>query len=555
MIKKLQNTVINFIKSCGYATVKTSVFLAVVFFGCLFSFLAGWLLKPAPKKVGGSEYQEIAATPSDAARSEGLTKTPTFLFPPVAIYSDTEPANAVMMQPDHLNLAWLYEEGDDTSQPSDSMAGKLYKNLAFMDAQWISGIYDLYNYTPEQAAALLGLSVDAVTAPSGVIEDFKNIEIQFYNGDGQKANGVSNVRSIISMASTLHYYGALITMEDLEFYASKLWENSHDYKVYMDDVYYCDDSCLLEKEMGNVEEEATNDSTYAADMTGNGANAAQVTEATIDINQPGSNGQTQTSDNDGPEQVSDASSGSGEELDFLCPGHVDLSIHIIIKGISESANLYEADLVQTSLRYSGGNWHGWNETTKGWVDALNSQDWYGLYGINTSDLLMSNPLTSAEIDIYMELLPDDASPLRKAFVKYALSSVGKIPYYWGGKPSAPGYTGNEFGSVIRPDEDGRFLRGLDCSGWVNWVYWSVTGRGLGAESTGTLINSGSPISKSALIPGDICIRTGPVGHVVIFLGWTSEGKMLCIQETTGSANNVEIGIVASDWHSYRRIID
>lgn len=92
---------------------------------------------------------------------------------------------------------------------------------------------------------------------------------------------------------------------------------------------------------------------------------------------------------------------------------------------------------------------------------------------------MKGLLNSREIEQYMGLVPEDASQQRKDFVRYALTSVGKIPYYWGGKPSAPGYTGNSFGSLTVPDEDGRILKGLDCSGWINWVYWSVTGRGAG----------------------------------------------------------------------------
>lgn len=109
--------------------------------------------------------------------------------------------------------------------------------------------------------------------------------------------------------------------------------------------------------------------------------------------------------------------------------------------------------------------------------------------------------------------------------------------------------------MVSPDVDGRFLKGLDCSGWINWVYWSVTGKGLGAESTSTLLSSGKAISKDQLQPGDICIRTGSMAHVVIFLGWGEDGKTLCIQETSGNINNVEVGINNSEWQSFRRIID
>lgn len=60
----------------------------------------------------------------------------------------------------------------------------------------------------------------------------------------------------------------------------------------------------------------------------------------------------------------------------------------------------------------------------------------------------------------MVRLPDDLSENRKKVVKYALESVGKIPYYWGGKAAYAGYDKNGFGTVVSPDYKGRVLRGL-----------------------------------------------------------------------------------------------
>ena len=71
-------------------------------------------------------------------------------------------------------------------------------------------------------------------------------------------------------------------------------------------------------------------------------------------------------------------------------------------------------------------------------------------------------------------LPADLSDTRRELIRYALSSVGKIPYHWGGKASRPDYNGNNFGTLVPADTEGRILKGLDCSGWINWVYWSVT---------------------------------------------------------------------------------
>lgn len=92
-----------------------------------------------------------------------------------------------------------------------------------------------------------------------------------------------------------------------------------------------------------------------------------------------------------------------------------------------------------------------------------------MYGLASSEFALGNPLTPAEIASYLDLLPEDLSPERRAVITCALNSVGKIPYYYGGKPSTAGLSGNHFASVTSPDYKGRILSGLDCSGWVNWV--------------------------------------------------------------------------------------
>ena len=609
--KTMRDIIQNFLKL--FHTYKQSIYktcaLALVFLaGCFLSFTMGRRLgqrslppAPEPSAIG---------TPSTA---ETLNGTPHFEFPPSASYSDATPSNAVLMSPDILNLAYLYEDGADTSQPSYSYAGRLYDQLAGLDAKWSSGIYDLYHYTPERLAALLGLPVETVTTPSGVIPEFKNVNLQFLDGDGQACGSTSNAKSIVSMANILYYHGILNDAGQLKAYVSDMWEASHGYSVHMGEIYYCDGSCLEHEEISTDvaaasdtsmvpaasesgeaadheqsadesspssseaeedvgAEQAASDAGAAdktGEMTDHAATAAsgQTTNnaATAASGQMTDHAATSASDSNhnskGPgetisaeaEAAPDTTDGTGIPVN-PCPGHIDFSINITVKGITEANGLFQYDQ-QAGSAAGQGNWKGWDEPAMEQVRYLSGQDWYQTYGINTTDLFVRNPLTSAEIDIYMTMVPENTSQQKKDFIRYALSSVGKIPYYWGGKPSSPGYTGNDFGSVTAQDEDGRFLKGLDCSGWINWVYWSVTGRGLGAASTGTLVSSGRAITKDQLVPGDICIRTGPSAHVVIFLGWAADGQMLCIQETSGNVNNVEVGIAASDWQSYRRILE
>lgn len=650
-----------------YQIIRGSGLILVLGAGCYISYTAGQHSRSIPVHT--------LATPGNASMETVVQATldgsPQFAFPPYVSGSQATPANAGLMSLDLLNLAYLYEYGADTSDPSFSYAGRLYSHLSEMDAKWSASMNDLYNYTPERLAVQMGLPIQAVTAGSGIIPEFTKVNIQFLDGDGHATSHTSNARDIIAMANTLYYYGVLNNMDELEAYADKLWKDSHHYTLHMGDIYNCDGSCRKADETpaettgssqaenqetvstdgpgnasgpgaaaesggaevnsdvsaaedsaarGSAEEKApigadtpaggasisagvsaaedaliagggTAAGSAAAGSTAAGAaaesaaaDAASAMSSKADTTQPGNaigpaDGDTGSDDTvlsekpyqkpgsskhtglptEQPGQASGEAMDSGtaanaQSDDSPCPGHIDLSITIEVKGTSESNGLFPVDTAHLNGEKPSG-WQGWNKTAMEAVRAMCVRDWYEEYGINTADSIFRNPLTSEDINGYMAMVPENVSQIRKDFIKYALTSVGKIPYYWGGKPSKPGYTGNDFGSIISPDEDERFLKGLDCSGWINWLYWSISGHGLGAESTGTLLSSGTATTKSQLIPGDICIRTGSRPHVVVFLGWAEDGQMWCIQETSGNINNVEVGVTTGDWQSYRRILD
>ena len=591
---------IQVIKKYKRGILQCSALAVTVVCACAMSYMAGRysgrLNAPA---AGSSEGGAVETTSQYIDLAPG---SPSFLFPPGAACRDATPSNADMMDSQVLNLAYLYEDGADSTDPADSYAGRLYDLLALKDASWISGLYDLYNYTPQQLAALLGLPETAVTSPSGIIPEFRNISVHFVNSEQQETGSTSNAREIISIINTLHYFGILKDMKTMEDCADKLWNASHKYSVRIGGIYYCDGSCLDEAADGRRDAdesgtEAAGAETAGAVVAGSQTAGAEAVEATVagsettgaEAVEAVAGAETVGTAATGTDAVesgaavgepvgsmaasaeaeaetaavasfSDASSvGSGDsdtgpaDGSRTCPGHVDCTVLAVVKGTAEADSLFQAADTLEAVKASG--WTGWNADTRNMAGALLAQDWSQEYGLYTVDYPVKGLLNSQEIELYMSLVPEDASRQRKDFVRYALTSVGKIPYYWGGKPSAPGYTGNGFGSLTVPDEDGRLLKGLDCSGWINWVYWSVTGKGLGAQSTGTLLGCGSPVARDELLPGDICIRFNPMAHVVIFLGWTAEGNMLCIQETTGNSNNVEVGTVTSNWESYRRILE
>ena len=611
---------IQVIKKYKREILQCSALAVTVVCACAMSYMAGRysgrLNAPA---AGSSEGGAVETTSQYIDLAPG---SPSFLFPPGAACRDATPSNADMMDSQVLNLAYLYEDGADSTDPADSYAGRLYDLLALKDASWISGLYDLYNYTPQQLAALLGLPETAVTSPSGIIPEFRNISVHFVNSEQQETGSTSNAREIISIINTLHYFGILKDMKTMEDCADKLWNASHKYSVRIGGIYYCDGSCLDEAADGrrDAEEsgteaagaqtagvepadaviagsEAAGAEAVGAAVAGSETAGAEAVEATVAGSE--TTGAEAVEAVAGAETVGTAATGTdavesgaavGEPVGSMaasaeaeaetaavasfsdassigsgisdtgpadgsrtCPGHVDCTVLAVVKGTAEADSLFQAADTLEAVKASG--WTGWNADTRNMAGALLAQDWSQEYGLYTVDYPVKGLLNSQEIELYMSLVPEDASRQRKDFVRYALTSVGKIPYYWGGKPSAPGYTGNGFGSLTVPDEDGRLLKGLDCSGWINWVYWSVTGKGLGAQSTGTLLGCGSPVARDELLPGDICIRFNPMAHVVIFLGWTAEGNMLCIQETTGNSNNVEVGTVTSNWESYRRILE
>ena len=248
-----------------------------------------------------------------------------------------------------------------------------------------------------------------------------------------------------------------------------------------------------------------------------------------------------------------------------CPGHVDLYVKVTIYGFEDAKGLRTVALsaddqdeneatksLDAALARNG--WNGWTEEQMGYVQKLISQDWFKTYGLSISTINPKQPLTEEEISKYLSSLPEDISDERKAVIKFALTSVGKIPYYWGGKASAASYEKNGFGRVIEADYKGRVLRGLDCSGWVQWVYWSAIGNRLnGASSTATLIGEGQKIKRSELQPGDIIVRVGADSHVVMFLQWAGNGNMIVIHENSG-ANNVSVSEVTANYPYYRKLI-
>lgn len=510
------------------------------------------------------------------------------------------------VRPDTLNLVYEFPEGADGSNVLNSIMGEIYQELEIMDQNWLENIYNLSGMTPEQMAQTLGRPVETVRGSydprnanqnkedpaTWKIEDWKRIQITILDGEQTQAQGDSNVKKILSMANVYSYYHDYRDKELFLEYAKELWNASHSYTVTMSDVYYCD-GCLdkteeeeLEEEIAQMESEERNgfgqgnDQQEAQPISQETAGISETSAAVVSAENTGSpeelgdvpqeviysqSAVSTASEMSGPgvriqelenqeatEEATEAAAEEVQEETYLCPGHIDLNITVHIMGAEDEESLYRLDSRGNTATE---NWPEWTEETRGYVNSLMAQDWYGEYGLTISDISLQPPISSEQIDAYMADLPEGTSQERKNIVQFALESVGRIPYYWGGKPVTKGYLGNMFGTVTEPDHAGRNRKGLDCSGWINWVYWSVTGECPTQEGTSGLIRCGTGIPRSQLQPGDIVVRTGSNAHVIMFLNWTADGKMRCVHETSGAFNNVVVSEMDANWKYCRNLLD
>ncbi|GLC79765.1 NlpC/P60 family protein [Lacrimispora brassicae] len=459
-----------------------------------------------------------------------------------------------------FNLAFLYGEGDSQEK---SLGTEAAEALSRKDSEWLASIYQLANESPEQVAKSLGLPSDSLKGLS-----FHKIDITFYDEKGKQISPQSNIQEIMAMANTYFYYTAPEDYDAFINYAAKLWESSHSFQYSISQVYDCGGS-LEERPDASPQEQTA---TPAQAETGSIPESSEATETTLsNTDTAGStekSKETEPSKEIGPgialQEAAAAEAEASEteapaeteaSLPSVCPGHVDLHVKAVISGLSDpKKGLFALDTLGNEAKAEG-DWQGWTEENKIYALELAKQDWTECYGLTLSPSFITNPLSYEEIDSYMDRLPEGLSEDRRKLIHYALSSVGRVPYYWGGKPGSAGYEKNYFGSLVSPDEKGRSMKGLDCSGWVSWVYWSALNKRLSWESTGGLVSCGTSAQRNDLQPGDIILKTGDDAHVVMFLCWESNGNMTVIHESSALVNNVTVSTMDANWPYCRKLID
>jgi len=160
-----------------------------------------------------------------------------------------------------------------------------------------------------------------------------------------------------------------------------------------------------------------------------------------------------------------------------------------------------------------------------------------------------------DVDQLLDTLPEDMNVDRRQVVKTALSLVGKINYVWGGKYNRLGWN---YGWAAQDGTDAggsasKPTGGLDCSGFVSWVFINAIGDPAALSAIGN--GSSNQWAHSSAIgwdegkPGDLVFYHPPgtrdYNHVGIIVSADSDGSYLVAH---CSAN--QDGVVVTDAWSF-----
>ena len=140
-----------------------------------------------------------------------------------------------------------------------------------------------------------------------------------------------------------------------------------------------------------------------------------------------------------------------------------------------------------------------------------------------------------------ERLPDDLSMERRMVVTYALALVDKVDYFWGGKSLVLGWD-DRWGELTEVTAEGSATTGteqpygLDCSGFVDWVFYNASGGryiigqgGGAAEQHANCVD----IEWDEVQPGDLLFYPEDE-HVGIAAGHDWLGRLLVVHCAAGT---------------------
>lgn len=150
-------------------------------------------------------------------------------------------------------------------------------------------------------------------------------------------------------------------------------------------------------------------------------------------------------------------------------------------------------------------------------------------------------LSKEEIEDIIAHLPEDLSEERRQVILTAYQLVGKVDYFWGGKSYVMGWD-PRWGTPMRVTSPGSSTTGtvrpfgLDCSGYVDWVFYNATNGDYtpsgGNGGTTAQKNNCTVITWADALPGDLVFYPRDT-HVGIVCGYDEYGNPLVIHCASG----------------------
>ena len=166
-----------------------------------------------------------------------------------------------------------------------------------------------------------------------------------------------------------------------------------------------------------------------------------------------------------------------------------------------------------------------------------------------ASLASSLTITNADAEEVLQNLPAELSPERRAVIQNALMLYGKVSYFWGGKSLVLGWD-SRWGELRQVTAAGSSTTGtyrpygLDCSGFVDWVFYNQSGGSyvIGHGGGATMQHSYcTDISWAGAQPGDLVFYPDN-SHVGIVGGRDANGELLIIHCASGYNNVVVTGL-------------
>lgn len=163
------------------------------------------------------------------------------------------------------------------------------------------------------------------------------------------------------------------------------------------------------------------------------------------------------------------------------------------------------------------------DLTAGLATALSSSDLYR----ESINLLYESDKDIVDKTFYGYYNVDET---RVKTVNTAIASQGRIKYEWGGKPMS---------SEWQQSWDEK-TKGLDCSGFVSFVCWNVTGEhNEGLDSTYAIAHELTKINEDELQPGDIgMLNSRGTYYSVGSAEFSFYDQALAYKESTGNTNKI-----------------